>query len=83
LTLVELRKITKFARSQGILRLKTQDIEIEFSPDAIFPSKRRPTRLSQMLQTRPEGGIELPNPPYTDEEILLWSSPALDPGESA
>lgn len=68
----ELRLLIKFARKQGILKLKMNGLEVELCQSAISPTKI--TR-----QTKPEEATPPPKE-YTEEDMLFWSSQPLDPG---
>lgn len=65
-TLKKAKKLARFMREQGILSLKTQEIEMALSPQAIFP---------KTPDTSKDQELESPDPMDT----LLWSAPGLDP----
>lgn len=56
-------------KKEGLLVLKTSEIELELSPQAIFheESKRIDDATSQTSAQEP--------PKYSQEEALFWSSP--------
>jgi hypothetical protein len=61
----ELDSIAKMCRKHGITSLKTAQVELTFSPEAL---------------TIPKPKEELSEPSkslYTDEEILMWSSSGI------
>jgi hypothetical protein len=64
----KLKKLTAFMRKNGLLSLKTGDIELSLSPLAIDMGSERGA-----LEEQP------PNPPnqepLTDMDVLLWSAP--------
>lgn len=66
MTTKDLKDFIKVMRKQGVLRLKSGDLEIELSEEAVrLPQKRmKPSSQSQNKINRD----------YTDEEILLWSA---------
>ncbi len=64
----KLRQTVKFMRSNGILKLRNGDLELELSPQAIA---MRPKRSGEPETEAP------PKPEYTDMDILLWSAPGL------
>lgn len=69
----ELQKIVKFCRKNGIKRLKTAEIEIEISQD--FTPQPRATRSDQpIIQIAREEAERMPS----DDEMLMWASPAYD-----
>lgn len=67
----ELRKLVKFARKQGILKLKMNGLEVELSQNAISPTNI--TRSPKLEQTEP------PQKQYTENDVLFWSTQNLDP----
>lgn len=70
-----MQKIVKFCQKNGIKRFKTADFEIEFLSD--FSPKPKPLRSGQerpIVVLGSEEGERMP----TDDEMLLWSSPAYD-----
>ena len=84
--LKKLRKVTAFMRKQGVLRVKTAELEIELSPAALThgeePTEHLPPTLSEP---------QVPREPTDDEralglpagglDLIDWSSPgALMPG---
>lgn len=62
----ELKKLIKTMRENGVLKLKTEGIELELAPESLFPNKRVP-------DTMPLSSIKTQKQ-YTDEQILMWSS---------
>jgi len=71
MTVKELRVLIKFARKQGILKLKMNGLEVELSQSAISPTKI--TRQPKLVDNTP------PPVKYTEEDMLFWSSQAIDP----
>ena len=69
----ELQKIVKFARKQGIIRLKMADCELELSQSAISP-----TKITRTIKTDNKD-VESKSQ-YSDEQILFWSTQPIDPG---
>lgn len=65
----KLKRLTKFMRSQGILKLKQGDIEIILSKQAIFPKK--PAAAPTPAQEK-QNALDLEQATL---ERLLWSSP--------
>lgn len=55
-------------QKSGVLSLKMPDIEIELSPQSLFPE----TKIIY-----PETKIEEDKPEYSDEDLLLWSAPGV------
>lgn len=66
-----IKKLIRAMRQEGVLRLKTPEIELELAPEAI-----QPKHVAQALETQ-ETNAE---PKYTEEDVLLWSSPGYVPG---
>jgi hypothetical protein len=65
----ELKKLTEFCRKNGIISLKKGDFEINLSPASLFPHKPR-----QEDNTDP-----ITENPYTDEQMMMWSSAGIAP----
>ncbi len=64
-----IKKLIKLMQKEGVLKLKTQEIELELSPKAATP----------VLKTKLE--VESPEPKsqqYSEEQILMWSAPGFD-----
>ena len=76
MTLKELKPLVKFAREQGILTLKMAGVELAFSPDSMFPEKKKKTEEPEAPapQTAEEN--------FTEEQILMWSSTPPNMGEA-
>lgn len=68
--LKEIQALIKFVKKQGILKFKSGDLEIELSPDSIIRK-----RTKRELKEKPS---EL-KPQYSEDQILMWSVPDLDP----
>ena len=66
----EIKSLVKLMRSQGIVQLKTPEIELVVSSTA--PIKRK--RITKQDTTPIQSGFK----GYTDEELLAWSSRAED-----
>jgi hypothetical protein len=63
----ELKKLTSYCRKQGILTLKTPEIEITLSPQALFPTTKPNEDHSDPIS---EGQL-------SDEDMLFWSSAGI------
>lgn len=70
MNLKEIRELVKFAKKQGILKLKLPDLEIELDPQGLAPRRTRTKKSDKDLQDKPQ---------YSDMDALLWSVPDLDP----
>ena len=71
--LKKLKKLTKFMRDNGVLSVKTAEIEMSLAPQALFPVEQ-----AQQVEADTSSDI-ISKPLYTDQEILLWSSPGHNP----
>lgn len=62
------KKITRFMQKQGILCLKTPEIEIQLAPRAL---------LHETIEVLPEEKeiSKEPESQYTENDQLFWSSP--------
>jgi len=67
----KMRKLVDFMRKQGVLTLKTQEMELSLSPLAVFPVEH--------LEGEPVTKEPSPIPEMSDLEIALWSSPGAIP----
>jgi hypothetical protein len=74
----ELKALARLCREQGILELKTPEIELKLSdsPHALPTRKRRskgqPAASNELTNSAPESFDEL-----TDEQKLFWSTQAM------
>jgi hypothetical protein len=76
LDLKKLRKITLFMKKEGVLSLKTQNIEISLSQSSLsFPKEN--SKKKKFTDEK----LEEEEKNYTDEQILMWSSPGFIPTE--
>ncbi len=73
--LKKLRKLTRFMQSQGVLSVKTSEIEVHLSPAAIF-HKEAATSADSSDSVQAES-------PFTEADALFWSVPGLIPGEES
>lgn len=62
----ELTKLLKIMQNNGVIKYKTQEIEIELHPGALFPVEQKKAELSKEEETKQ---------PFTEEEMLMWSAP--------
>lgn len=60
----ELEKLAKKCQKLGIIRIKTTEIELEFSPLAIDPPQKK---FKEII-------VESQAPQYSDEDMMFWSS---------
>lgn len=67
----KMKKMVDFMRKQGVLTLKTPEMELRLSSAAIFPENK----------LIPEPETKTSEREFTEEEILLWSSPGHIPDE--
>lgn len=66
----KLRKLVKFCREQGVLSVKTSEIELSLAPAALFPKVDNvPHGTSETIETDE----------MAPEDILLWSAPGVEP----
>lgn len=63
----QLKEIIKMMRTNGVIELKFEGIELKLSPESIFPKdKFEPDQTSlKDIKTKRQ---------YTDLEMMLWSS---------
>lgn len=67
----KIKKMTKFMRANGILKLKSGDLELELSPQALFQKPEKPEpKLTEKQQSEQTQNIE-----EQQKAVLLWSSP--------
>lgn len=65
--LKKLKKLTKFMQSNGVLVMRTPEMELELHPSALFRDEKRPIEATQASEDlRPE---------FAPEDLLLWSAP--------
>lgn len=64
MTFKELQRIVKFAKKSGIVKLKLDGVELEFTHEALMTRPRKATFDTQN---------EL-KPIYTPEQELMWSA---------
>lgn len=75
----DLRKIkryTKMMKKEGVLVIKTPELEIQLSPLAVFHEELKIT--DEVTQTSKE-----PPTPFTEQDILFWSTPGHIPEATA
>lgn len=65
----KMKKMVDFMRKQGVLTLKTPEMELRISSAAIFPENKL---IPEEEKTNSEHQ-------FTEEEIILWSSPGSIP----
>lgn len=75
MTITELKKFTDFARKNGILKLKVNGLELEFSPEALFPSKEKQQVGEVQI-------LEVPKESFSEEQIAEAESLGLTPEEA-
>lgn len=75
LDIKKLKKITRFMRKEGVLVLKTPEIELQISPSKLFHVERK-QKLNQSAATET---VETQQP--TEEELLFYSSTPPDASE--
>lgn len=63
----KLKKLVRFMRETGVLELKQPNLELKLAPGALFPEGKRPPSVAPQADEQSEQ-------PYTEEEILMWSS---------
>ena len=67
----KMKKMVDFMRKQGVLTLKTQEMELQLSPLAVFPDEHKKDQIEEAQQTQ--------IPKLSDLDIALWSSPGALP----
>lgn len=68
MTFKELQRIVKFAKKSGIVKLKVDGVELEFTHEALVTRSRKPSK---------EAAFD-PTAQYTDEQMLFWSTANAD-----
>lgn len=77
----DLLKFIDQLRKKGVTRFKSGEIELELSPDALFPESDYKKKKSLHSDSK---DLPISQTPYTDEEILNWSSAGIaEAGEGA
>lgn len=71
--LKKIKKLTAFMKKEGLISLKSGDIELELSVATAFHVEQ--------ADLPPESPATPEKPQYTDEELLMWSAPGYVPGE--
>lgn len=79
--LKSIKALLKVMRSEGVLSLKTADLDIQLSPEALFPQKQKD------LQDQPEVPsdnplVNFPDGILTDSQLAFYSAggdPSEDP----
>lgn len=67
--LKKMKKITKFMQKEGILFLKTAELELHLTPAALLQDKP---------MDMPDQKAEVPESVFSEEDALFWSSPGLE-----
>lgn len=67
----KLKKITKYARENGLLSVKMDGIEITLSPNALFHVEH-PKDNDEEIESSPEPNLE-------GDALALWSAPGNIP----
>lgn len=65
MTFKDFQKFVKFAKKQGVLKLKVEGMEIEFIHDAVMPQPSSRIQAVSMEDAKSQ---------YTDEQMLFWST---------
>lgn len=69
----QLKVLLKTLRDNGVLRFKTADIELELSPEGLFPEKR-----VEAQNEAPESPLEgFPEGILTQEQLMFYSAGGL------
>lgn len=66
----DIAKLVRFARKQGLKRLKCGDIEFEFTQGPVQAAKAGKITAGEPLTTDER--------PPSEDEFLLWSTPHFD-----
>jgi hypothetical protein len=78
--LKELKAIVKIMRNEGVLSLKTADIDLQLSPEALFPVKKAVEAVSEEAAADPYA--DFPAGMLTPEQLAFYSAggdPSDDP----
>ena len=68
MTLDEIKQLSDFCRAQGIRRVKTSEIELEFGPGGAVDEA-----MVKKFQDMIDRGLP------SDEEAMFWSAPGFAP----
>jgi hypothetical protein len=69
----KMRKLVDFMRKQGVLTLKTSEMELSLSPIAMFPVEHSEEHNSDSNKIHPS------LKPISELDLALWSSPGYIP----
>lgn len=70
--LKNLKKLVAFCRKNGVLNLKSGGTEISLAPAAMDLDGGKHKTKDQPIETDQK---------YTEEQMLFWSAPGMDPRE--
>lgn len=71
--LKHLKALLKLMRENGALSLKTADVDIQLSHDALFPSKTLPTNTQNAVSTE-NPYANFPDGELTPEQLMFYSA---------
>ena len=77
-----LKTILKIMRENGVLHLKTADVELTLSPDSLFPNKQDKVHQDQSEIPTDNPFVDFPSGMLTPEQLMFYSSggmPSEDP----
>jgi hypothetical protein len=80
--LKELKATLKIMRENGVLHLKTNEIELTVSADALFPDKQKASVVSQGEIPSDNPYADFPQGELTQEQLMFYAAggiPANDP----
>lgn len=77
MTKKELKDLIKLCKSSGVLSIKANGVELQFTHEAVSPKEvsvqaTYEQKISELIESGPINPKT--NKPYTDEETLMWSS---------
>lgn len=68
--LKELKELIKLCKKSGLLKVKVDNVELEFAEHAVTPTTRR-SKKSDSKETTVTGI-------YSEEDALFWSVPGVE-----
>lgn len=71
----KIKKIVSFMKKEGVLSLKLKDFDLSVSPSFLNHHQNKKSKKESLNEKIEE------EKQYSDEEILMWSSPGYLPPE--
>jgi len=75
--LKQLKALLKLMRNEGVLSLKTADVDIQLSPEALLPNKT-PANTQNQTETESDNPyVNFPDGVLTPEQLMFYSAGGL------